>query len=64
MTDKEDPSKYTYTNSSFNLSIIEKVNDATPGQDAAGGLDEDDVWGDVEDVSSFFILTKLILKFY
>ena len=34
MTDKEDP---------------KKVNDATPGQDAAGGLDEDDVWGDVED---------------
>ena len=36
---------------------IEKVTDATPGQDAGGGLDEDDVWGDVEDVSSSLNLT-------
>jgi hypothetical protein len=42
---------------------LEKVVEETP--DGAGGLDDDDVWGDVEDVSQFYQFTikseKLVL---
>ena len=50
---KEDPSKFNcqYYSSILFSFTIEKVAEETPG--AAGGLDDDDVWGDVEDVSGF-----------
>tara|TARA_B110000285_G_C14482566_1_gene320393 strand:+ start:24 stop:251 length:228 start_codon:yes stop_codon:yes gene_type:complete len=75
MTDKEDPSEYSFIHQTINhiFPLKEKVADVTPGDTAAaGGLDDDDVWGDVEDVSKFkicglnqrkWVLTKKYVKY-
>lgn len=48
MADLKDPSKF-FPFFPNHISCSEKVSDETPG--AGGGLDDDDVWGDVDDVS-------------